>query len=208
MVQNNCMFGGLPNEDPNTHLDDFLEICDTFQINGVSNDAIRLRLFSFLLRDKAKKWLKSFPTRTFTTWNQLAKKFLKRYFPPSKMAKLRNDIAGFLQQENETLYDLSVVESKRAGLSQKDWHPCDRPYDSLNGQLEAMSKKMDALTMSSSRRQTQVMTCDWCGGGHQCQDCQNDNTFAKPKQIDYVGNASGQQNNPYSNTYNPGGEII
>ena len=41
MVQNN-QFGGSPNDDVNAHIDSFLEICDTFKHNGVTDDAIRL----------------------------------------------------------------------------------------------------------------------------------------------------------------------
>src|SRR2546430_8905555 len=50
MIQNHVQFYGLPNEDPNQHIANFLEYCDTVKMNGVSNDAIRLRLFSFSLR--------------------------------------------------------------------------------------------------------------------------------------------------------------
>jgi len=41
-------------EDPNLHLSVFLEVCDTLKIEGESIDVIRLRLFPFSLRDKAR----------------------------------------------------------------------------------------------------------------------------------------------------------
>ncbi|KAF7800716.1 DNA-directed DNA polymerase [Senna tora] len=51
--------GVHPLKHPNNHILNFLEICDAFKHNGVSDDAIRLRLFPFSLRDKAKVWLQS-----------------------------------------------------------------------------------------------------------------------------------------------------
>ena len=76
MIQNSVQFGGSPIEDPNMHIRDFIEICDTFKFNDVTEDAIKLRLFPFSLRDKAKCWLHSLPTRSITTWDDLAQKFL------------------------------------------------------------------------------------------------------------------------------------
>ena len=96
MIQNSAQFSGLPSENPNAHINIFLKICDLFKQNGVSNDAIKLRLFPFSLKDKARVWLNSIPAGTFTSWNMLAEKFLARYFPPAKTAKMRNYITQFI----------------------------------------------------------------------------------------------------------------
>ena len=55
-VQQNQFFGN-PSEDPHLHLSVFLQYADTVKANGVSTEAIRLRLFPFSLRDRARAWL-------------------------------------------------------------------------------------------------------------------------------------------------------
>src|SRR5262249_47929642 len=105
MIQNSIQFGRLPTEDPNMNIASFLEICDTFKSNRVSDDAIWLRLFPFSLRDRAKGWLNTLSSRSITTWEGLVEKFLTKYFPPSKTAKLRNNISTYTQIETETLYE-------------------------------------------------------------------------------------------------------
>ena len=67
----NMQFMIFPQEYPNTHIFNFLEVCDTIKYNGVSEDAIRLRLFPFSLKDKAKHWLKYEPLDLMTTWTEL-----------------------------------------------------------------------------------------------------------------------------------------
>ncbi|XP_056171576.1 F-box/LRR-repeat protein At3g03360-like [Syzygium oleosum] len=42
---------------------------------------------------------------SITTWNDMAQKFLSKYFPPAKSAKMRNDITSFVQMDGESLYE-------------------------------------------------------------------------------------------------------
>ena len=98
-------FFRLPSDDANAHITNFLEICDTFRHNGVFDNVVRLRLFPFSLRDRAKPWLNSLAPGSIGTWNELAEKFLSRYFPPPKTTKLKNDISSFAQLETKSLYD-------------------------------------------------------------------------------------------------------
>jgi len=94
----------MPLEDPNLHLSVFLELCDTLKFNGVSTDAIHLRLFPFFLRDNTRASLHSLPSRCFTTWDKLTKAFLTKFFHLSKTVSLRNQVTHFIQKDEETLY--------------------------------------------------------------------------------------------------------
>ncbi|KAI4325824.1 hypothetical protein MLD38_031187 [Melastoma candidum] len=106
LVQNQCQFGGNVSDEPNAHIASFLEICDTFKSNGVSDDVIRLRLFPFSLRNKAKAWLYSLSPGSITTWDDLAREFLTKFFPPMKTVKLRRDITTFMQLDGESFSDI------------------------------------------------------------------------------------------------------
>ncbi|KAG9454314.1 hypothetical protein H6P81_007218 [Aristolochia fimbriata] len=105
MIQNNYQFGGLSNEDPNEHIEKFLEICDTLRFKDVTNEAVWLRLFPFTLRDRAKSWYHTLPPESIRTWDELQRKFLGKYFPPAKTIKLRNAISNFMQDHDEELYE-------------------------------------------------------------------------------------------------------
>ena len=85
MLQN-ILFHRLPSENLNIHLTNFIEVCDMIKYNGVTEEALKLRLFLLSLGDKAKHWLTSQPPDSITSWNDLVQKFLTKFFPPSKIS--------------------------------------------------------------------------------------------------------------------------
>ena len=84
MLQN-ILLHGLPNEIPNMHLTNFIEVCDTVKYNGVIEEALGLILFPLSLGDRAKHWLTSQPSDSITSWSDLVQKFLTKFFPPRKI---------------------------------------------------------------------------------------------------------------------------
>ena len=93
----------MSNENLNTHLTNFIEVCDTVKYNRVTEEALRLRLFPLSLGDKAKHWLPSQPPNSITLWNDLVQKFLTKFFPPSKIAQLVQEINTYRQLKGENL---------------------------------------------------------------------------------------------------------
>ena len=74
--------GGLPHEELNVHLAIFIEIADIVKMNGVTEDVIWMWLFPFSLKDKARGWLQSLQLGSINTWEELAQRFLSKFFPP------------------------------------------------------------------------------------------------------------------------------
>lgn len=98
-------FYELRNENPYKHLDEFLEICSTVKFQNFSDDALRLRLFPFSLKDDAKNWLNSLEGNTITTWEQMQQEFLKKYFPIGKTNQIRRAITSFSQLDGEQFHE-------------------------------------------------------------------------------------------------------
>ena len=56
-----------------------------FRVNDVPDDAIRLRLFLFSLKDRVREWLNSLSVWSISDWTILTQKFLTKYFPLLKL---------------------------------------------------------------------------------------------------------------------------
>nr|GEV96234.1 reverse transcriptase domain-containing protein [Tanacetum cinerariifolium] len=104
-VQHSCQFHGLPGDDANKHLNKFLHVTQSIKVNGVIDDTLRLYLFPHSLTHHATAWFDRLPRNSIKKFEQMAKMFLGKYFPPSMVTKLRNEITNFCQRPNESLFE-------------------------------------------------------------------------------------------------------
>ncbi|XP_058725983.1 uncharacterized protein LOC131597295 [Vicia villosa] len=223
MLQTTSQYSGAPTRDPPLHLRQFLDVAINFKIPGVTDDAFRLRLFPYSLRDRAKSWLNSLEPNSIATRNDLAKKFLVKYYPPSKNANMRNEITSFRQGDEESLFE--AWERFKELLRQSPHHGIpiciqletfyNRLVPSSRNMLDASSggallsksyeegyrlieKKASGVhEVTETTALAAQVACVYYGGEHLFEEC-----TANPISANYVGN-NNRYNNPYNNTYNP-----
>nr|GEX40036.1 reverse transcriptase domain-containing protein [Tanacetum cinerariifolium] len=104
-VQNACQFHGMSGDDANKHLDKLLHVTQSIKVNGVTDDTFRLYLFPHSLTHHATAWFDRLPRNSINTFEQMAKMFLGKYFTPSMVTKLRNEITNFRQRPDESLFE-------------------------------------------------------------------------------------------------------
>jgi hypothetical protein len=95
-------FCGKASKDATAHLQHFLEICSTFTIRGVTQDAVFHHLFPCSLLGKAKQWF-YFNKEAASTREKCSNAFLTKFISLGKSNALRNKISGFQQLTDETI---------------------------------------------------------------------------------------------------------
>ena len=93
MVQQG-QFGGSASEDVGIHLHNFSKLCNMTRIRDYEPDALKLHLFPFSLRGKAKECLLALPRGSITSWTECCSKFLSKFCPPAKIMQLRSQITS------------------------------------------------------------------------------------------------------------------
>nr|GFA50353.1 hypothetical protein [Tanacetum cinerariifolium] len=169
-VQNSCQLHGLSGDDANKHLDKFLHVTQSIKVNGVTDDALRLYLFPHSLTHHATAWFDRLSRNFINTFEQMAKMFLGKYFPPSMVTKLRNEITNFRQRPDE-----SLIEAWECGTFMKR-----RPEECYD-LIENMTARHNDWDTSAQRKinknlmrvlqvnqQVKAITPDYetCGGPH------------------------------------------
>ncbi|GJX94166.1 hypothetical protein Tco_0348752 [Tanacetum coccineum] len=81
-LQNNA-FSGRCEEDVIGHIGKVLEILDLVQIAGADPFQLRMKAFPLSLSKEAKEWWMNEEDGNISTWEELVKKFFKKFYPLS-----------------------------------------------------------------------------------------------------------------------------
>nr|GEU49186.1 reverse transcriptase domain-containing protein [Tanacetum cinerariifolium] len=150
-IQNSCQFHGLLGDDANKHLNKFLHVTQSIKVNGVTNDALRLYLFLDYLTHHATAWFDPFPRNSITTFKQMEKMFLGKYFPPSMVTK-----DTFVQRSESSS---SITFSS------------DPEIVALKAEMVEINKNLMKVLQINQQVKVVTHSCETCGGLHSNNDC-------------------------------------
>src|SRR3954469_25068814 len=94
-------FTRASSDDDAAHLNNFVEHCEMQKYKDVDGDIIKIKLFPFSLRAKAKEWLLSLPRNSIDSWTKCKDAFIGKYYPLAKIIAMRSDIMKFKQLDSE-----------------------------------------------------------------------------------------------------------
>ncbi|GJS98649.1 hypothetical protein Tco_0819819 [Tanacetum coccineum] len=177
-VQNTCQFHGLPSDDANRHIDKFLEITQHMKQNGVSDDALRLSLFPYSLTHHAIAWYDRLPRNSIHSFDDMMRKFLSKYFPPSMDTSLTRD---------ETSRNISSTTSTES--------------PEVVRQLELMNKNFVEMMRQIQSVKSVNLKCETCGGPHSFTECPAADGYTQEAAYATTGNY-----NSGGNSYQPQGD--
>nr|GEY69436.1 hypothetical protein [Tanacetum cinerariifolium] len=130
---------------------DFLKLVDSLDLDGANRKRTRLHLFRFSLRDQASNWLERLPAGSITTWEDLTTCFLVQFFPPGRIAKLRNDILIFQQHHGESLSEAWTLVPTTLSIA---WKISNKP--SLNMHPRVPTKREGKKSHRNRKRYAHI----------------------------------------------------
>nr|GEZ18317.1 reverse transcriptase domain-containing protein [Tanacetum cinerariifolium] len=197
-VQNSCQFHGLLGDDAKKHLDKFLHVTQSIKVNGVIDDALRLYLFHHFLTHYATAGFDRLPKNSINAFEQMAKMFLGKYFPPSMVTKLRNEITNLRQRPDESLFEAwkcgtfmkrrleecyDLIENMTA--HHNDWDTSfqrsessssitsssDQEIVALKAEMAEINKNLMRVLQVNQQVKAVTHSCETYGGPHSFSDC-------------------------------------
>jgi hypothetical protein len=107
----------------------------------VENDIVKLKLFPFSLRGKAKDWLLSLPDGSINSWDNLREAFIKKYCHVAKILQNRIIILSFKENDNEhvaTAWERLKIMLRNPLHGVNEWIVLHSFYNGLNYMSRSM----------------------------------------------------------------------
>jgi len=101
-------FYGLDLENPYLHLREFEEVCSTYNDLNCSMNTIRLKLFPFSLKDKAKTWLQNLRSGSINAWDEMQQQFLKKFFPSHRTNSFKDKSSLSLKNQEKHFTNVGI----------------------------------------------------------------------------------------------------
>nr|GEX19158.1 reverse transcriptase domain-containing protein [Tanacetum cinerariifolium] len=176
-------------DDAYRHIDKLLEITQHMKQNGVSDDALHLSLFPYSLTHHAIAWYHRLPRNSIHSFDDMMRKFLLKYFPPSMVTKLWNKITKFEQKPGGTFIQKTpkecyeLIENMTAHHNHWDTSTIrDETSRNISStsttespevvrQLEMMNKNFLEMMRQFQTVKTIDTKCETCGGPHYFTEC-------------------------------------
>ena len=99
-------FHGIGNERAYLHIREFEEVCGTFADQTCPFEIVRLKLFPFSLKEKAKAWLLSLRPGSINSWQSMNEAFLKKFYPKHLTTSMMRQIKLFSQKDQEPFFEV------------------------------------------------------------------------------------------------------
>nr|GEV17954.1 reverse transcriptase domain-containing protein [Tanacetum cinerariifolium] len=176
LVQAN-KFHGFERDNPYTHISNFKRMTSTLKYRDVPNDAIKLMLFSYSLERAARIWYEKEPPNSILTWDDLVKKFVNQFFPPSKTTHLKNEISRFTQRFKETFGEAwehfkgMLRACPHHGFSEDNSSKTDDRIDKIADQISNLVEIVNKQVITPASVKAVEKSCVICGRDHDYDDC-------------------------------------
>ena len=153
-------FFGKRTEEPYLHIASFDSICQTIGASGFTEDDVKLMLFQFTLKDKARQWFASLTPGSISTWQELQQVFLEEYYTIDRTTRARDAIRSFEQHSGETFHEaftrFKELLRKCPHHGMHTWELIKAVYDGL-----LPDDVRDLLAISNGTFLTNTEAVDW-----------------------------------------------
>jgi hypothetical protein len=152
MVQHSPFTG---KEDPNLHLQAFVQLCQIFDEDGVTQDQMRARLFPLSLHGKSLRWFHTLPAESKQDQEALMRNFMREFYSPTKTQSLRNKIHTFVQFPMETIEEALERFNEYMRAEFLEWH-----IDFLKRRMEKMEIEKEAQDLKAAEEKSTCKDCE------------------------------------------------